>query len=125
MTAAKQRLILTALIAAMLAAFAPAAVAPRDAGAAAASNPRILGVALVAGNRAKVATVVVYNATGSVAICISGKCRPMEKASAGIWTVGALRPLPTLVRGQRRKVIVVATAKGGSFSIYQKTVTVR
>ena len=89
----------------ILAAFAPmlagvliATIAPPD--AAAATNPRIVGVSLVAGKPFTAGTVVVYGASG-VAVCVSGKCVRAVKAQSGIWNVTP-PGLPHLVRGQSR-----------------------
>jgi hypothetical protein len=121
MTAAKPRLILAVLLAVLLAGLATVALLPRDAPAA--TNPRILGVRLVAGEEFTAGTIVVYNATG-VAICVSGKCKKALKSQPGIWNVTP-KGLPKLVKGQSRQVIVFAVSSGGSYAYYKKQVIVK
>jgi hypothetical protein len=121
MTAAAPRLILAVLIAAVLAGLASAAVLPSDAPAA--TNPRILGVALVAGQEFTAGTIVVFNAS-SVAICVSGKCKRALKSQPGIWNVTP-SGLPKLVKGQSRQAIVFAVSSGGASAYLKKQVTVK
>jgi hypothetical protein len=124
MTAATPRLMRAVLIVGVLVALATAAFLPRGAGAAApATNPRILGVALVAGSSSTAGKIVVYNASG-VAICVSGKCKPAEKLQNGLWNVTP-RGLPQLAKGQSREVFVFAVSPSNAFSIMRKQVTVR
>jgi hypothetical protein len=121
MTAAKPRLILAALIAVVLAALVTVALLPGDAPAA--TNPRIIGVSLVAGHEFTAGTVVVYNASG-VAVCVSGKCKRALKSQPGVWNITP-SGLPKLVRGQSRQVIVFAVSSSGAYAYYKKQVTVK
>jgi hypothetical protein len=121
MSATTPRLILAGFVALVLAGVCLATIAARD--ATAATNPRIVGVSLVAGQPFTAGTVVVYGASG-VAVCVSGKCVRAIKSQSGIWNV-APPGLPYLVRGQSRQVIVFAASSTGGFSYLKKQVTVR
>jgi hypothetical protein len=83
----------------MLAALATNALLPGDAPAA--TNPRILGVSLVAGHEFTAGTIIAFNASG-VAICVSGKCKRALKSQPWVWNVTP-SGLPKLVRGQSRR----------------------
>ena len=121
MTTTTRRSILAAFVALMLAGVFIATIAAPD--AVAATNPRIIGVSLVAGKPFTAGTVVVYGASG-VAVCVSGKCVRAVKAQSGIWNVPP-PGLPHLVRGQSRQVIVFAASSTGGFSYLRKQVTVK
>ena len=120
MTVAKPRLILSVLIAVLLAGLATT-VLSRD--AAAATNPRIFAVSLVAGHTFTAGTIIVYNAS-AVSVCVSGQCKRALKSKPGIWNFTP-SGLPRLRRGQSRQVIVFAVSSGGASAAYKKQVTVR
>jgi hypothetical protein len=121
MVAATSRWFPAALVALILAALTALAFRPHDADAA--TNPRIVAVALVSGHEFWAGTVVAYGAS-RIAVCVSGTCKRALNSQPGVWN---LTPsgLPHLVRGQSRQVIVFAVSSNGGSSVFKKQVTVK